>query len=147
MASINDRERYYGLHPGMRVLWEYVLSHDFSGVPPSRIAVDGDKVVLNLDEAELQPLEQRRMEVHRRYIDVVIPLTMSERIGWMPLADIAVDSMEPFDEARDIAFYDVRPQTLIAVHPGEFCVFFPSEAHAPLIGEGHTRKIVGKLLL
>ena len=131
----------------MRVLWNYVLSHDFSCMPPSRMAVDGDKVSLNLDEADLQPVEQRRMEVHRRYIDVMIPLTLGERIGWMPLADIAVGSMSPFDEARDIAFYDVRPQTLIAVRPGEFCVFFPGEAHAPLIGEGRTRKIVGKLLL
>lgn len=147
LASINDRWRYYCLHPKMRMLWDFVMSNDFSSMPPSHVCIDGDSLFVNLDESRLRPRMERLLEVHRRYVDVQIPLTAGETIGWRSLSGIKAASLQPYDAARDIAFYDVEPQSFVDVSPGQFCVFFPDDAHAPLIGSGVTRKLVGKLLL
>ena len=120
IADIKDRERYFALHEKMELLWEYVLSHDLAHAPAGRIAIDGERVFINVDDSEMQPAEERPLEVHRRYIDVQIPLTASETVGGKPLAALTTAATEPFDAARDIAFSRQRAQAYLPVHPGQF---------------------------
>ena len=147
IADIKDRERYFALHEKMEQLWEYVLSHDLAHAPAGRIAIDGERVFINVDDSEMQPAEERPLEVHRRYIDVQIPLTASETVGWKPLAALTTAATEPFDAARDIAFYRERAQAYLPVHPGQFYIMFPEDAHAPIIGNGRIKKLIGKILI
>ena len=102
---------------------------------------------INVDDSEMQPAEERPLEVHRRYIDVQIPLTASETVGWKPLAALTTAATKPFDAARDIAFYRERAQAYLPVHPGQFYIMFPEDAHAPIIGNGKIRKAIGKLMI
>ncbi|MDD5876079.1 MAG: YhcH/YjgK/YiaL family protein, partial [Prevotellaceae bacterium] len=81
------------------------------------------------------------------YIDVQIPLTASETVGWKPLAALTTAATEPFDAARDIAFYRERAQAYLPVHPGQFYIMFPEDAHAPIIGTGRIKKLIGKILI
>lgn len=81
IANITDREHYYSLHPKMKQLWDYILTHDLANSPTGRINIDGDRLFVNVDDSEMSPKEERPLEVHRRYIDVQIPLTASEKIG------------------------------------------------------------------
>lgn len=147
IADIKDRERYFALHEKIELLWEYVLSHDLAHAPAGRIAIDGERVFINVDDSEMQPAEERPLEVHRRYIDVQIPLTASETVGWKPLAALTTAATKPFDAARDIAFYRERAQAYLPVHPGQFYIMFPEDAHAPIIGNGKIRKAIGKLMI
>ena len=38
------------------------------------------------------------------------------------------------------------PQTYYTLLPGQFTVLFPDDGHAPMVGEGHVRKIIVKVL-
>ena len=50
------------------------------------------------------------------------------------------------DEKRDIEFFDCEPETWLTLQPGEFTLFFPNDAHAPLVGgEKSIRKAVFKI--
>ena len=63
-------------------------------------------------------------------------------VGWKALADCH----EPVSDYRtDIQFFHDAPATWIAVPPGHFCIFFPEDAHAPLVGEGIIRKVIFKI--
>lgn len=145
IADITDRARYYSLHPRMEQLWDYVCTHDLLHAPAGRIDIDGDNLFINVSETELRPLEQQKLEVHRRYIDVQIPLSASETVGWKPLSDMTTESEQPFDEENDFALYDERAQVYLNVHPGQFYIMFPEDAHGPVIGQGQIKKLIGKI--
>jgi beta-galactosidase beta subunit len=54
-----------------------------------------------------------------------------------PLADYSTE--------RDIRFLDDMPASWVATPAGSFCIFFPREAHAPLVSDGLVRKVVVKI--
>lgn len=147
VANITDRAHYYALHPKMKQLFDFVLSHNLADMPTGRVDIDGDRLFVNIDESDMRPKEERPLEIHRRYIDVQIPLTASETVGWKPLADITTPSVAPFNTHHDIAFFAEPAQAYIGVHPGQFYVMLPEDAHAPIIGSGKIKKLIGKLLV
>lgn len=147
LADIKDRERYYTLIPALRELFDFVLSHDFTDMPAGRVEVDGDRLFINVSETCLKPKEQQKLEVHRRYIDVQIPLSTSESVAWTPLSDLKTESEQPFNEQDDFALYDEMGQNYITVRPGQFYIMFPEDAHGPIIGEGPIKKLIGKILI
>ncbi|MDE2118816.1 MAG: YhcH/YjgK/YiaL family protein, partial [Betaproteobacteria bacterium] len=46
---------------------------------------------------------------------------------------------------KDIRFFHDAPASWIAVPPGTFCIFFPEDAHAPLVATGNIRKAIFKV--
>jgi beta-galactosidase beta subunit len=52
-----------------------------------------------------------------------------------------------YDEEKDILLYSDDPAVWFTVHPGTFVIFFPWDAHAPLVSNGIVHKIVAKVLL
>ena len=50
-----------------------------------------------------------------------------------------------YDETNDYELYDDKPENFVTIHPGEFLIVYPEDAHAPLIGEGKLRKAVVKI--
>lgn len=51
----------------------------------------------------------------------------------------------PLDTIKDIQFFDDPISELIEVQPGQFVVFDTCHAHAPTIGFGSIKKLVGKI--
>lgn len=50
-----------------------------------------------------------------------------------------------YSDKRDIAFFRDVPSAWIAVPAGAYCVFFPEDAHAPLVSAAPIRKVVMKI--
>ena len=113
---------------------------------PGKYAIDGDDLYIVISEGLLRPEQEAPLEAHDRYIDVQIPLRVrgEERFGWRPRERCILPRGE-FDEAADIVFFDDKPSCYVSLHPGEFVVFFPEDAHAPLIGSGNVRKAILKI--
>lgn len=146
LDTLSNAQRYYALHPLFQQLFDYVRSHDLATVPAGRITLDGDKLFINVNDSQLIPAEEQKLEVHRRYIDVHFPLSCDERVGWTPLEHLG-KSDEPFNEASDYAVYSCPAETYFTMRPGQFCIVWPEDAHAPVIGEGKIRKLVAKVLI
>ena len=92
----------------------------------------------------LRPVEQARLEVHDRYIDVQVPLSGTESFGVRPRNECLLPDGD-MDRDNDIMFYKDPIETIINVKAGEVVVFPPDTAHAPLIGEGGIHKAVFKV--
>lgn len=84
------------------------------------------------------------LEAHRRMIDIQLVLEGQEEIGWRRQSDCC-RLKTAYDSARDIEFYDDAPSHWFDLGPGEFCIFFPSDAHAPLAGAGKVLKAIAKV--
>ena len=135
---------YRSLHPLFERAFRFLADADLRAYAPGRHPVDGDRLYLSIDHVQGRGREGARLEAHRRYIDIQYTIEGNEEIGWMPLAACGALS-GPFDEARDIGFYDRRPTTWLAVPEGTFAVFFPHDAHAPLAGRGALKKAIMKV--
>lgn len=144
VTNLQHTARIESLHPRFKELFDYVRSHDILHMPCGRIEIDGDALFINNDNPECLPAEKQVLEVHRKYIDVQILLEGRETMGWKALDDLT-DEVKPYDPQRDCAFYTDRPTSWLHLVPGQLAVFFPEDAHAPIIGEGKIRKMIGKV--
>lgn len=144
LTNLQNTARIEGLHPRFKMLFDYVKSHDILHTPCGRIELDGDNLFINNVNPECMPAEKQVLEVHRDYIDVQILLEGRETMGWKALEDV-IDEVKPYDPAGDCALYADRPTSWLHLVPGQVAVFFPEDAHAPVIGEGKIRKMIAKV--
>ena len=150
LDTLGRSGRYTALHPAFARAFAFVANADWSALAPGPVSVrhviDGDRMYVSIDEKDGRGRERARLEAHRRYIDIQITIDGAEEIGWRPLADCHRPA-GPFDHAKDIVFFDDRPDTWLSVPPGTFAIFFPEDAHAPLAGRGVLRKAIVKIAI
>lgn len=132
------------LHPQIKKFFDFVATHDFEELPLGKIAIDGDNVFvmnLNIDgiEADKQPLE-----MHQNYIDVHVVIDGIEQIGWKPIERVSSYS-QLYNEDVDCALSMDKPDFYISLRPGDFCIVFPEDPHAPAISNSKIRKLIGKV--
>lgn len=132
------------LNPLLKQLFDYVKSHDLLHTACGRIELDGDNLFINNSEPTCLRADQQVLEVHRKYIDVHILLEGKETIGWKALEDLEQE-VQAYDEEKECALYADRPTTYIDLLPGQFAIVFPEDPHAPIIGKGKIRKLIGKI--
>jgi biofilm protein TabA len=135
---------YFGLHPAFPRAFELLARGDVSSLAPGRHPIDGDRLYISIGHDDGRGRDGARLEAHRRYIDIQLTLDGAEEIGWLPLSQCRRPAA-PFDEDKDIGFFEDRPETWIALPPGRFAIFFPQDAHAPLAGRGTLKKAIVKI--
>lgn len=145
LANIADWERYADINPNLSQLFRFVTSNDLANFATTRIVLRDDDLFINMAEPTLKKAEEQKLEVHRKYIDVHIPLSGEEIIGISHLSELTVESDEPFNEEDDYAVYSELARNYVKVRPGQFCLVFPEDAHAPIIGEGKIKKAIAKV--
>lgn len=69
------------------------------------------------------------LEAHRVYADIHVPLTGPEVHARFALEELTEKT--PYDEARDAALYlhPDRFNALFTLHPGQFALYLPHDAH------------------
>ena len=84
-----------------------------------------------------------RIETHNEMIDIQIPLSCAETMGFTPRQNLPASN---YDAAKDITFYDGPAEKYIKVCPGEFVIFFPQDGHAPCIADtAEIQKVIFKI--
>ena len=134
---------YDSLHPHMRMVMEVLQSLNLSELKAGRIELDGNDVYINVDRVDGRSRSEARLEAHRRYIDIQVPISGPEVMGVMPV-DVLKQPAEPYDDSRDIIFYDDEITRWETVGMDEFIIFFPEDGHAPLVecGCDHLKLVV-----
>ena len=148
IGKLAESERFYEYHPLFPKAFEFLKRPDLAELQPGRYDIDGDKCWASVQEVELKPLAERKLETHRKYIDIQSPLTGPECIG---LAKMSAEALAlPFDEEKDFVLYEGESNP-VTLTPGEFAIFFPPhDAHAPCCatenGPENIKKVVVKIL-
>lgn len=146
ITDLQNTATIEALHPAFKQLFDYLKSHNLIDMPLGRIELDGDRLFINNDNPTLRSADEQTIEVHRRYIDVHIPLDRDEIIGWKTTGH-CTDLASDYEKDKDRMFYNDKPTTYITLHPGEVCICYPEDGHAPIIGTGTMRKAVAKVEL
>jgi biofilm protein TabA len=139
-----NADRYAGLHPLFPRAFAFLRENDLLAWAPGRYAIEGEALFAIVEEADGRSRADAKLECHRKYIDIQLVLQGNDEMGWKPLHDCR-EPVDGYSDKRDIAFFHDAPASWIAVPAGAFCVFFPEDAHVPLVGAGSICKVVLKI--
>lgn len=143
-ASLSTSERYLNLHPLFAKAFEFIRAMDLHALVLGRHHIVGDELFAIVEHASGRSRDNAKLECHRRYIDIQLVLSGVDEMGWKALADCHAP-LGDYSPEKDIRFFDDEPATWIATSPGHFCIFFPEDAHAPLVATGDIRKVIFKI--
>jgi YhcH/YjgK/YiaL family protein len=144
LDTLANADRYVDLHPLFRQAFDYMRSNDLKSLANGRHAIHGDQLFAIVERVPARALDVAQLECHRQYIDIQLVLAGVDTMGWLPLADCHQPVSE-FNAEYDIQFFKDATDTWVATSADSFCIFFPDDAHAPLVGTGNIHKIVFKL--
>ena len=128
--SLANCEQYYNLK-GLRYL---------KSLADGRYEIDGDRLFANVQSLKTKPKEDKKWEVHRKYIDIQYVINGFECMGFGLLDDFKTVK-EAYNEAKDVEFLDGEKYSFINVEEGNFTVFYPNDVHAPMLSVEKTSEI------
>lgn len=136
---------YDGINPLFAKAFAHIKSLDLAAMAPGKYEIDGDKLFFSIVERGLKTKEEAALEVHDKYIDIQVVVAGTESFGWKDRAK-CTSPRGTMDTAKDILFFDDKPDTYPTIGAGEFMIFMPGDGHAPLVGEGQIKKCIIKVL-
>lgn len=132
--SLKNSAIYEGMHPLFPRVFEFLRSTDMSSLPDGMNTIDGDELLVNvMQAASLKDPEDAKLEVHDKYIDIQVVLNGRESFGWTERSECS-DPVAPMDREKDVQFFDDDHATRFTLKTGDFCILFPTDGHAPMIG-------------
>ena len=135
----------YELGEKFHLAEEFLRNNDLMNLPPCKIKVSGNDVVVNIIDFTGKKEADCRMEAHRDFCDIQIIMNDEEEMGWKPQEDCK-EIITAYNEEKDVEFYADKADAKIKVGPRQFAIFFPSDAHQPGIAPGRQyRKIIVKV--
>lgn len=144
LDTLDRLGNYMYVSPLMNKVLEFASSTDLGSLEPGRISLAGDDLFVNVSVQEPKTRPQAPIEAHREYIDIQIPLSGDEEMGFKS-ADSLPEVSVPYNDKTDVEFYPGLCDTYLNVRKGMFTVFFPGEGHAPAITESRLKKIIIKI--
>jgi len=141
---LENAERYYTLHPAFADAFDFLRRHINSTLEPGRHEVDGDRIYMMSVKGGGHGHTDIVVESHQQYIDIHLTLEGLEEIGWLPHSHCA-DRQTEYDAAGDCELFKDQPISWTALPAGTFAIYFPEDAHAPMVGQGAVRKLVAKV--
>lgn len=144
LDSLENLKSYEGLNPHFSKVISFIENSDLTTLPLGRNEICGDLVYANVMEAKPKTKEEAFIEIHRKYIDIQIPISHDEIMGYTPIAELP---SADYSDADDVAIYPVGmpARDYFNVHKGDFTIFFPQDGHAPAITATPLKKVVIKV--
>ncbi|OIP84343.1 MAG: YhcH/YjgK/YiaL family protein [Porphyromonadaceae bacterium CG2_30_38_12] len=144
LDKLSNSGLYENVHPGFAKAFNFLQTNDLQNLALGKIELSGKDIVVNIVEMEGKTTAQAKMETHANFIDIQIPISGTEVMGWKPTADLQ-EVTHAYDAEKDVALYADKASNLIEVHPLEFAIFFPQDGHQPGIVSGIHKKIIVKI--
>ena len=143
-STLSQSDRYAALHPLFPRAFEYIRDTDLLSLAPGRYPIVDKQLFVIVEDVAGRAREAAKLECHRKYIDIQLVLKGVDEMGWKTLAD-CTQPVSDYSAEKDIRFFHDAPATWIATPPGMFCIFFPEDAHAPLVSNGNIHKAIFKI--
>ncbi len=145
LDTLENAARYAGLRLGCSEAFGFLDQPGLAELPDGTYEISGDFVYAIIDRTNGRKVSDGQLEGHRKYIDIQYVVSGDESMGWR--SSTGLKSAVPYDEIKDLEFFEGEPESLVRVPPGSFAVFLPTDAHLPLIGDGPIHKVVVKIAI
>ena len=147
LDTIENTHLYLGLNARFSKAFEILTDKTLSQKEDGKYTVDDEKNYYTIQRYTTKPLNEGKLEAHRKYIDIQFLLAGVEILGYAPLQGLT--TAEEYNPQKDIAFFNTPKEiTKVKLEPCLFCILFPDDAHLPcrqLAGPTEVRKVVIKI--
>lgn len=141
---LENAPRYLALNQGFAKAIDFLLRPDLAELPVATYEIDGDRVYAMVSKEPGRQKKDALLETHEQYIDIQLVLAGTDDMGWKPKSLCKQPSGE-YDQKTDMQFFADKPDAWITTNSGSFVIFFPEDAHMPLISSGRLHKVVVKV--
>lgn len=141
--TLENLGKYTSVNPLFIKFIEYIKTVDLATQEIGKVELQGKDLVVNVSLAKGKTKEEAKLETHKNFIDIQIPLSGTEIMGYTPACNLPQGE---YNAEKDITKFDMLSEAYIPVHPGMFAIFFPQDGHAPCISnEENIKKVVVKV--
>ena len=140
--NLKNLRDYESLHPLFGKAFDFIEHTDLNALEPGKIVLIEDLLFVNVCQWGPKTKEEAKLETHNEYIDIHVPITNGEVMGYAQRADLPEAT---YDAAVDMTLYDGLATDYITVKPGMFTLFFTEDGHAPGITPTGLKKIIIKV--
>jgi YhcH/YjgK/YiaL family protein len=121
------RHNLYPLGPAWTAAFEFLRTLS-AATADGHYPVLGERLYVGVNSYTTRPRNAARLETHRTFVDVQLLLSGREVIEVFPKEGLVVS--EPYQPEKDVEFYQppMAAPVRVALEPGTFVVFFPSDA-------------------
>ena len=150
-ASVNKRSFAIYYHNNPRhwdQAFKFLKTANLKEIPLGKQELEGEHLFVSVDDYTTKDKSETRYESHKKYIDIQYVIEGEELMGLTTLDKVEIT--EPYNEEKDIAFYEFEGGDYIKATPGNFVLFFPEDVHRPVMKaneNSRVRKIVVKVLI
>ena len=142
--SLEYLEKYASLNPLFAQAIDFLKSNDLNALEIGKIELKGKDLYVNVAQTKPKAKEEAKLETHIDFIDIQVPLSGTEIMGYTPAKD-CMPANAPYNAEKDITFFEGLAESYIAVKPGMFAIFFPHDGHAPGITPEGVKKVIVKV--
>lgn len=150
-ASVNKRNFAIYYHKNPRhwdQAFHFLKSAQLQELPLGKQELEGEHLFVSVAEYFGKQKPDVLYESHKKYIDIQYVVKGEEIMGLTTLDKVTI--RDPYNEEKDIAFYDFDGGDYLKATPEKFFLFFPEDVHRPSITSGDSvlvRKIVVKVMI
>ena len=141
---LENSHRYLAFYKGFAKAFDFLLRPDLKELPVGKYDIDADRVYAIVSKEHGRRKEDALLETHERYIDIQLVLAGVDDMGWKPKSLCKKPAGE-YNQKNDEQIFMDEPDAWISTKNGSFAIFFPEDAHMPLISSGQIHKVVVKI--
>lgn len=136
--KLENLEKYVSLNPLFAQAVEFLKSTDLDAHEIGKITLKEGELMVNFSQTRPKTKEEAKLETHNQFIDIQIPLSGVEVMGYTPRTDLPE---EEYNAEKDITFYKGLAKDYLTITPGMFAIFFPQDGHAPGVTSDGVKKL------
>jgi biofilm protein TabA len=142
--TINNGSKYTSLHPLFATAFDFIKENNLVNLADGVIEIqEGLKVIVSSGNGKSRETSLQKFECHDKNIDIQVCVNGLETIAWKP-REKCVSPNGDYNPEKDVRFFNDAPDMEFQLTNNQFVIFYPTDVHAPMIGEGTIKKLVFK---
>ena len=143
--TINNGSKYTSLNPLFATAFDFIKENDLANLADGVIEIqEGLKVIVSNGNGKTRETSLQKFECHDQNIDIQVCVNGLETIAWKPREKCELPNGD-YNPEKDVRFFNDTPDMDFQLTNNQFVIFYPTDVHAPMIGEGTIKKLVFKV--
>lgn len=145
-GNLNEIHLYKGLNKNLDIAIDFICKGSYKNGIIGKNIIDNNSLFFNVDECKTKSLNECCFELHKKYLDIHVIIEGEEIIGYSSL-DV-LNSKTSYDNKKDFQILEGEQQYYFNMNKNNFIIFFPNEAHMPLISKknnSYLKKAIFKI--
>ena len=146
LDTLENYQLYNAINERIAKGFDFLRTTDLDSLPSGKHDIEGDTIFALVQEYQTKPLEDCKLESHKKYIDIQFVIRGEEMMGVTTQNNQKIIEV---NEEKDYTFYE-GTTSLVRVSKGMFTIFFPDDLHQPCVqteSAAEVKKVVIKVLI